>query len=257
MRAPTPAPVTARGNGLRVMTFNIHMGREGLSNVARVIRDADPDVVGLQEVDRFTTRLGGKGTDQIADLAAQTGMPFFAFFKASDAYGGDFGLAILSKHPLEELSQLGLPTENNERRAVGRALVKAPAGDVMVYVTHLTNLPIRSRLRGHQARHILSWMATDSRPRVLMGDFNDSADSTPVRLMKTQLTEVFSKAGRGPAETFPFAVLPDLRLDYVFSSSELLPVNAHVVQELASDHYPVVADFELKPALASGQAASR
>lgn len=267
LTAPSNAAVASSSTStLRVMTYNIHMGREGLGNVAKVIRDANPDVVGLQEVDRFTTRLGRKDVDQLAQLSAETGLPYSAFFKASDAYGGDFGVAILSRYPIAEAAQKGLPTENAERRTAGRALVKAPGGDVMVYVTHLTNLPTRSKLRGQQARHILAWMAEDSRPKMLMGDFNDSADSTPVRAFKTKLTEAFGRAGRGPSYTFPFTFLPNARLDYVFASSELNPTDVHVVQAKgASDHYPIVADFQQARAVATsddsapsaGQAASR
>lgn len=265
LSAPSSATV-ASASTLRVMTYNIHMGREGLGNVAQVIRDANPDVVGLQEVDRFTTRLGRKDLDQLAQLSAETNLPYSAFFKASDAYGGDFGVAILSRYPIAEAAQKGLPTENAERRTAGRALVKTPGGEVMVYVTHLTNLPTRSKLRGQQARHILAWMAEDSRPKMLMGDFNDSADSAPVRAFKTKLTEAFGRAGRGPSYTFPFTFLPNARLDYVFASSELNPTSVHVVQAKgASDHYPIVADFQQVSAIATpdasapaaGQAASR
>lgn len=226
------------------MTYNIHAGREGLSNVAAVIREVDPDVVGLQEVDRFTSRLGKKGGDQLAELSAATGLPYSAYFKASDFYGGEYGLAILSRYPISEAAQLGLPTEGFERRTAGRAVVRAPGGEVMIYVTHLTNLPIRSKLRVQQVRHILAWMERDDRPRMLMGDFNDAVDSAPLRTAKTRLTEVFGRVGRGPAHTYPFTVLPNIRLDYILASADLNPVDAYVVHAAASDHYPVVVTVE-------------
>ena len=239
--SPTLSPSE---QNLRVMTYNIHAGREGVANVAKVIREANPDVVGLQEVDRFTTRLGSKGGDQLEELSKATGLPYTAYFKASNFYGGEYGLAILSRYPLEEAAQRGLPTENSERRTAGRAVVKAPGGEVMVYVTHLTNLPIRSKLRVQQARHILAWMAEDNRPRMLMGDFNDSVDSAPLETLKAKLTEAFGRAGRGPSHTYPFTVLPNIRLDYVFASSELTPTDVRVIHAKASDHYPIVADFK-------------
>src|SRR5262245_46960621 len=51
------APAHA-GTPLRVMTFNIKSGLYGLPNVARVIREAQPDVVALQEVDVGARRSG-------------------------------------------------------------------------------------------------------------------------------------------------------------------------------------------------------
>lgn len=250
-RAQQPLMRAERAEGsLRVMTYNIHVGREGLSNVAKVIRDANPDVVGLQEVDRFTTRLGGKGSDQLAELSRLTGMPYSAYFKSSNFHGGEYGVAVLSHHPIAESAQLGLPTQNGERRTVGRALVKAPGGDVMVYVTHLTNLPSNQRLRVMQVRHILAWMAKDTVPHMLMGDFNDSVDSASIRTVKRKLVEVFATAGRGPSYTYPFTFLPNVRLDYVFASRDLTPTDVHVIHANASDHFPLVADFQ-QPAKAA------
>ena len=69
---------------VRVMTYNIHHGegsdgRFDLQRLAQIIRDADPDLVALQEVDRNTARSGG--VDQIAELSRLTGM-HSAFGKA-------------------------------------------------------------------------------------------------------------------------------------------------------------------------------
>ncbi|MFL5322126.1 MAG: endonuclease/exonuclease/phosphatase family protein [Myxococcaceae bacterium] len=226
---------------LRVMTFNIQSGRKGIDKVAALIREANPDVVALQEVDRFTARAGGK--DQLAALSELTGMAYSAFFKTTSFYGGDYGIAILSKYPLSDAEQRGLPTELSEPRAVGRALVHGPNGELNVYVTHLSNLPTRSLLRVQQTHTILNWMASDSHARVLMGDFNDGEGSGPVKAVGAVMPEAFAVAGHGPSATFPFPIIPDARLDYVFASAELHATDAHVIRKVASDHYPMVVEF--------------
>src|SRR5678816_3441002 len=60
---------------IRVMTFNIHVGvgmdkKLDLQRIADVINREQPDLVGLQEVDRGVKRTEGK--DEIAELAEMT-----------------------------------------------------------------------------------------------------------------------------------------------------------------------------------------
>src|SRR5690606_35287485 len=65
----------------------------------QIIKDENPDLVSLQEVDKGTTRSGG--IDQTAELSARTGLAGY-FAKARVFQGGDYGVAILSKLPVEE-----------------------------------------------------------------------------------------------------------------------------------------------------------
>jgi endonuclease/exonuclease/phosphatase family metal-dependent hydrolase len=90
------------------MSFNVHScipyGVDGattanVSATATVIKNADPDVVLLQEVDVKTDRSGK--VDQIAALSEYTGMKYYAFAKAISYQNGDFGVAVLSKYPIE------------------------------------------------------------------------------------------------------------------------------------------------------------
>jgi hypothetical protein len=69
------ASAVAAKRTLRVMTYNIHVGvgmdkKLDLQRIADVINREQPDLVGLQEVDRGVKRTEGK--DEIAELAALT-----------------------------------------------------------------------------------------------------------------------------------------------------------------------------------------
>lgn len=239
---------------LRVMTFNIQSGRKGIDKVAELIKDAKADIVGLQEVDRLTERANGE--DQVKKLQELTGLKYAAFFKATEFYGGDYGVAILSRYPLTDAEQRGLPTEGAEPRTVGRAVAQTPQGEISVYVTHLSNLFTRGKLRAQQTRMITNWMKGDHRARVLMGDFNDNEQSLAVQGVSATMAEAFTQAGRGPSATYPFPIIPDARLDYVFSTSELRATDAYVVQKVASDHYPMVVDFAQQPMTAKADSTS-
>jgi endonuclease/exonuclease/phosphatase family metal-dependent hydrolase len=128
--------------------------------------------------------------------------------------------------------------------------------EVSVYITHLTNGGDRSELRMRQVRFIQLLMSRDPRPKVLMGDLNDGPDSPAVLALTRRLSDAFARSGHGSAETYPLPLfLPDLRLDYVMASPELKPVQSFVVQRVASDHFPLVADLELQSAAGSVAAA--
>ena len=98
------AVIPPKGRILRVMTYNIYGARAtspanaaDLDALAEVIRRQNPDFVTLNEVDAFTNRTG-KDVHQARDLAAKLGMEWH-FSKAIDRDGGEYGDAVLSKHP--------------------------------------------------------------------------------------------------------------------------------------------------------------
>ncbi|MBX5480257.1 MAG: endonuclease/exonuclease/phosphatase family protein [Myxococcaceae bacterium] len=248
---PLPGNVVraaALSRPLRVMTFNIQSARAGLDAVAALIRAQDADVVALNEVDRGTTR--AHGLNQAEELARRAGYDHFVFFRATSLFGGDYGVALLSRYEILDRAQFRLPTPRGaEPRTVGRVVLAIDGRPFSVYVTHLSNAPARSAVRTLQARFIARLMHGDPFPRMLMGDFNDEAESPALLLLKRRFADAFALAGEGSPSTYPLPFpLADLRLDYVLASRELQPRRAFVVRQLASDHYPVVVDFGLPPA---------
>jgi endonuclease/exonuclease/phosphatase family metal-dependent hydrolase len=249
----TSAQLTEREPGeLRLMTYNIKSATRGMEGVAEVIREAGPDIVALQEVDRGSRRAGG--LDQAAELARATGLPYHAHFRTRDMFGGAYGIALLSRFPVEAMEQYPLPmSQGGEPRTVAHALLKVGGQEVSVYITHLVHPPFRGRLRLRQSVLIASLLERDTRPKILMGDFNDGPDSTAVRLLRRNLKDVFDTSGTGPSGTFPLPLpfLPSVRIDYVLACDSFTPLRSRVLRVEASDHYPVVADVRLKEPRAS------
>ena len=196
----SPVAQNARELNLRVMTFNIQSGIHGIDKVAELIRSAGPDIVALQEVDVGSSR--ALGLDQPAELARRTGLPYFAHFRTTTLFGGAYGVAILSRFPLENVEQHPLPVEPGaEPRTVARALLKLNGQEVSVYVTHLTRRPFNGALRVRQSAAIIALLDQDPRPKLLMGDMNDTPDSGSIRLFKRELSDVFALRGQGPDVT--------------------------------------------------------
>jgi endonuclease/exonuclease/phosphatase family metal-dependent hydrolase len=232
---------------LRVMTFNIQSGQRGLENVAGVIRASAPDVVALQEVDVGSTRAGG--VDQVAELSRLTGLKYRAHFRTTELYGGAYGIALLSRFPLESLAQYPLPVPRNaEPRTLAHAVLQVDGQEVSVYLTHLIRRPFNGDARVRQSALVSRLLAADARPKLLLGDLNDDPDSRPIRLLRRDLRDVVVATG-GAGGTYPLPfILPTLRIDYVLACDAFTPVSSRVLRVDVSDHYPVVADLRLKPA---------
>ncbi|MDY7227645.1 endonuclease/exonuclease/phosphatase family protein [Hyalangium rubrum] len=231
------------------MTFNIQSGVRGLEGVAEVIRQARPDIVALQEVDRGSRR--AQGQDQAAVLAERTGLMYQAHFRTTDLFGGAYGIALLSRFPVEALAQYPLPVPRGaEPRTVVHAVMQVGGREVSIYLTHLIRQPFNSDIRMRQSAIITALLAKDSRPKLLMGDLNDGPDSRTVRLLRRDLTDVFAASGQGAEGTYPLPLpfSPALRIDYVLASEAFVPLRSQVLRVAASDHYPVIADVRLKEA---------
>jgi endonuclease/exonuclease/phosphatase family metal-dependent hydrolase len=234
------------------MTFNIQSAVRGMDGVAEVIRSSAPDIVALQEVDIGSRR--SKGLDQTKELAQRTGLPYYAHFRTTDIQGGAYGVGIISRFPLESVRQHPLPVQGaDEPRTLGHALLKVNGQEVSVYVTHLTRRPFNGSIRVRQSAAIMKVVAADARPKLLLGDMNDTPEAGSIRLFKRELMDVFALRGEGSADTYPLPVIPDLRIDYVLACEHFMPRSSRVLRVKASDHYPVVADITLLgPVTASG-----
>ena len=121
---------------ITLATFNIKHGAEGLENVARVISEISPDIIGLEEVDINCDR--SEKVDEAAELARLAGYTYYAFAKAISLGGGEYGTALLSRYPIESFEVIPLESGGKEKRSVGHAVVYIEEMKIDVLVTHLS-----------------------------------------------------------------------------------------------------------------------
>jgi endonuclease/exonuclease/phosphatase family metal-dependent hydrolase len=239
----------AFGHTLRVMTYNIHVGigmdkKLDLQRIAGVINQQRPDLVGLQEVDRGVQRT--QRIDEIAELAKLTRMDY-AFAFNLPYQGGQYGVAILSRLPITATEHWHYKNLREvERRGFIRAEVSFHGRKLNFVTTHLDYQFDDGRL--FETQQLLNALNDVKGPLIIVGDFNDIPSGSSYQLMKGDFDDAWLQ--NRPADlgfSFP-ADKPAKRIDYIFfrRTDPLRTKRAWIVETLASDHVPVVADLEVR-----------
>ncbi len=233
---------------LTVLTYNIHHGQgtDGafdLERLAQVIRDADADLVALQEVDVGTGRSGG--VDQAAELARLTDMAV-VFAEAMPYDGGSYGEAMLSRWPISSHKVLKLPASAGHEPRAAIVVVVQPTGwpfPVRVAGTHLDHTDDDTD-RLAQLAVVRQHLEEGALPTLLVGDLNAAPDSVP---MSRLLAADWLPADPDYASTFP-ADKPKRKIDWILlspASAGRLIEPMVLTAPVASDHAPFRAVWVL------------
>ncbi|MBL8339143.1 MAG: endonuclease/exonuclease/phosphatase family protein [Rhodoferax sp.] len=241
-------------NTLRVATYNIHKGVQGLGprrrleihNLGLAIEQFDADVVCLQEVRKVHRREAHYFTHwpalPQADFLAPEG--YHAVYR-TNAYTrhGEHGNALLSRWPVLDHQHEDMSDHRFEQRGLLHSELLVHDIPVHVIVVHLGLIrPSRLRQLAQLRRYIAREVPSDA-PVLVAGDFNDGRALVARELAGSGL-QSFDGAS---SPTFP-ARLPLVQLDHVFARG-LRPVGAQVMRGRIwwrmSDHLPLLAEFAL------------
>lgn len=221
---------------LRILSWNLYHSNTDVAAIDRVIREANADVVVLQEV-------------SVSNVGALQGTP------ALDAYPhrfttpqpSAFGSGIWSRLPLDGAAEVdigGLP--------MTRAVVRTPAGPLRLLNVHtlspvtkdgLTLWPRQLRVLAEEARR-------PGPPMVLAGDFNATWGHRPFRrLLDAGLADAAAVRGEAWTGMWPARgrLRPVLRLDHVLTGRGVVATSYATGPSAGSDHRSIVVDVAIRP----------
>ncbi|WP_418792565.1 endonuclease/exonuclease/phosphatase family protein [Phosphitispora sp. TUW77] len=221
------------------MTYNVHScidveKRNSLDRICNLIKKERPSIIGLNEVESFSPRVGF--VNQPKRLAAARNMVYS--YGPAIKFGpiGFFGNAILSRYPIYESKNFRLSSKR-EQRCCLRTRLRIPEGYITVFITHLG---LNRQERFEQISELERLVAQEKNPVILMGDFNCGMDQ--LRPLYRMLSDAGSIFGSQP--TFSLTNPKD-RIDYILFSAEFECRDLIVAESDSSDHLPVIADLHI------------
>ncbi len=239
------------------MTYNVRRctgidGRVSPERIAEIISANAPDLVALQEVDVNRKRTGFVNQPQrLAELTGMQSLFFARLTKGNEKYG----IAVLSKLPLQIVKSAPLPTEDgslpdNENTGAIWCEVRSGACTFQFIATHFGH-SAKARLKNIRGLIGREWLG-DVRckpPIVLCGDMNTTHQSPVYAEVHSVLDDTQQLFGKY-RKTWP-SFYPVARIDHIFVSKGvgvrdiLAPKNRNA--RLASDHLPLIADLLIHP----------
>lgn len=262
--------VYKKGEGpqLKVATYNMGAARiSNLEQVTNAIKAIDADIIALNEVDKLTGRSSKK--DQAKEIAERLNL-HYAFGRAIDFDGGEYGVAVLSKFPITTSEVVPLPSGNDPKEHEPRAVLvaeinAAKAGFKSPIVFMVTHLDFKEDhiVNTEQVRALVDVTKSNiklknikditTKIKILAGDLNDTYNCEQFKELYRYYNLVADK-DPNKMRSWP-ARNPMADLDHIFTSrgqiwsvqevSVLEGKDNGIKWDAVSDHNPVVAKLQL------------
>lgn len=257
-------PTKPREDTLRVVTYNIHKGVQGvwpthrleIHNLQQAIAQLQADVVCLQEV----RKLNRKAEQQFANWPRQPQAEYLAppgyqsvYISNAITTHGEHGNALLSRWPVVQHQHQDISDHRFEQRGLLHSVINVHGRHVHVIVVHL-GLIGASRVRQvQQLQHFIDREVPTDAPLLVAGDFNDWSQKLQGMMAEQGL---YNATGVPGCLTYP-ARLPLTQLDHVYARGlervrQFVPQKDHLARHMGvrnwarlSDHLPLVAEFSL------------
>lgn len=221
----------------RILSFNIYKENGGADAVASVIRQADPDIVFLMEVN-------GPMLQKLKNALLQ---PYPFHFAVSDA-PDHLNWVLFSKYPMKAEKQR---LEEGDMQKVLFADIAYPGQEIQFLGAHMLSprnkerIGIRNAQLDRLARHITEKIDL-AKPIIVAGDMNTAPWQRSLRDFQnvTRLSNSGSLAEM--VVTWPsWLPVVGLPIDHIMHNSRFCGSDKYRLMASGSDHYPIYADLYL------------
>lgn len=243
----------------RVLTYNIHKAigvdrRFDPERIERVLEHHSADIVLLQEVDRAHPR--SEHLDLASYFARRLSYQYRAVGMNVFMKKGKYGNATLSRFPIGRQHNLDLTIAWRKRRGAQhtRIVITNHHRPITLDVFNI-HLGLAATVRARQISRLLSspdvQQLGPTHPCIIAGDMNDWPGILRrfhFRPAGFECATTHRPGSRWSIKTYP-SFAPTSGLDKVFYRGSLRLLHVHRsrldVARVASDHLPVIADFEV------------
>jgi endonuclease/exonuclease/phosphatase family metal-dependent hydrolase len=256
---PTPPPPTGSAT-LRVLDWNTHHGGVGSDNVLdqprlmKTVAKFNPDIIALQEVERYTGWGNVDGPSVLAGLLKQyTGTTWYYRFSTLAGGANGIGNMILSRYPIDSDDTQLL---SNSRSAL-TVTIHVNGRQISFANTHLTADVASARMQ--EIPELLAWHRSFGGQRIIAGDFNFGPPSPESAVMKQAHYDSWAVAqANGTAVAYPGNPSGETRngrIDFIYYAKDATALVLKSSQVFdtrdakgvtPSDHRPLLTVFTVK-----------
>lgn len=242
---------------LRVVTFNMGSGRDveghiDLPATAELLVQADADIIGLQEVDRYFSKRSNF-EDQVSWLSERLNMyaaygPNIDWLAAEEGQPNrQYGNAVLSKYPIISYKNhllTSFPNEQgvNEPRGVLETVIDFDGTSIAFLNTHFSLDKQEQNVGVEELVEVTARLA--KKPVLIVGDFNMAPHEKPMKRLLSHFKPALHPDMHYPT-TYSRDEVKGTRLDYILSNRHWKSKLVAVLPTKLSDHFPVLAEMEL------------
>jgi endonuclease/exonuclease/phosphatase family metal-dependent hydrolase len=226
------------GTGLKLGNYLRSSGRN-LERITSFLRELQPDLVGLIEVDHGSFRSRGKNQAEV--MAAALGH----YHSHSVKYEEDSLWRNVPVLRQQGNAFLARDRIRNERfhffeHGMKRLVMELELEHVVVFLVHLA---LGSRVRHHQLGALYNLVRQTSKPFIVAGDFNALWGEREIDLFLAAAG--LKNANVQSLPTFP-SQNPSRHLDFILYSQRVQIRDFGIPRVPFSDHLPLVLDFDVK-----------
>lgn len=212
-----------------------------LPDITNFIKSADPDIVGLIEVDTGSIR--SRKVNQAEVIAAELGM--------NSSYETKYGAKSINKLlPIirkQGNAFLAAPRVHGEsfhyfETGIKRLIIELEMDSFAVFLVHLS---LKYRHRHLQLRKLYDLIEVTSKPVIVAGDFNTFWGENEIYLF---MRAAGLRSANVQSEPSYPSRAPRKELDFILYQDGINVTHFEIPQVRLSDHLPLICDFEVDPA---------
>ncbi len=212
--------------------------KDVLSEIVAFIKSADPDIVGLIEVDTGSIR--SRKINQAETIATELGM--------NSSYETKYGARSLNQLvPIirkQGNAFLAAPRVHGETfhyfdTGIKRLIIELEMETFAVFLVHLS---LKYRHRHLQLRKLYDLIEETSKPVIVAGDFNTFWGENEIYLFMRAAG--LRSANTRSLPSYPSRA-PRKELDFILYQDGIQVTNFEIPDVRHSDHLPLVCDFEI------------
>ncbi len=237
---------------LRILSHNIGQDLPNYEDINALIYSSQANIVFLQEV-----------TEDYIQHYLPNLIDIYPYQTCGPLQGKKrVGMVVLSRYPFVMVENFKLVEDGLVFQQ--RLLLDVNGKQIVAYNVHTTfpwinihypfpfNIPwpvYEDQVRRREITELFELVEKEQQPVILVGDFNFTDQSSDYKKISGVLLDAYSDAGWGlgltwPANRTPSVNIPSfirlVRVDYLFHSTSLHCVNAHILPKTGSDHLPML-----------------